>query len=83
MKRETCRSIGALVGLAIGWGLMLLFPWRGLVPAFIFGIVGTLTGSMSAERWFDRRRSNAGSASTGVSITGGATHDVHEQAKHD
>ncbi len=25
MKRETCRSIGALTGLAIGWALMMLF----------------------------------------------------------
>ncbi len=73
MKRETCRSIGALTGLAMGWALMWMLPWRGLGPAFIFGIVGTLSGSLSAERWFDRR----------YGVTRRSHGKVQEQVKHD
>ncbi len=43
------------------------------MPAFIFGIVGTLSGSMSAERWFDRR----------MASTDRSNRKMQEQVKHD
>ncbi len=55
MKRESWRSLGAIAGLSIGWIVMWQAGWRGLTPAFIFGIIGTLTGSLTAERLYDRR----------------------------
>lgn len=54
LSRETYRKIGALLGLAIGIGLMLLLGFGGLVAGAIFGAGGCVAGAISAEQLHDR-----------------------------
>jgi hypothetical protein len=49
MKRETRRQLGALSGLSVGVTLMWAFGFSGIVPLFIFGVVGTVAGAMLGE----------------------------------
>lgn len=51
MKRDTKRSIGAIIGLTLGLTLMRFLGLDGLVYAFIFGAGGTVVGGMIGERW--------------------------------
>ncbi len=51
MSRERCRSIGAVIGLAIGIGLMyFVFAMQGVLPGAIFGAGGALLGGITGER---------------------------------
>ncbi|TWT73887.1 hypothetical protein [Allorhodopirellula solitaria] len=52
--RDTYRSVGAIVGLALGLALMWLLGLGGMVPAAIFGAGGAVIGGMSGERLADR-----------------------------
>ncbi len=52
--RNTFRSLGAIVGLALGLALMWLLGLGGMVPAAIFGAGGAVIGGMSGERIADR-----------------------------
>lgn len=54
MTLQTYRSIGALIGLAIGIGVMLTLGIRGIIPSAIFGAGGCVAGGVTAEqiyRW--------------------------------
>lgn len=61
MPVETCRKIGALVGLSLGFGLMYALGTVDLIRAFCFGVGGCLAGSLTAETWGRRRESRGGS----------------------
>jgi uncharacterized membrane protein len=50
MKRETRRQLGAIGGLGVGVTLMWTAGLSGIVPLFIFGVVGTVAGAMLGER---------------------------------
>ena len=50
MTKESYRSIGALIGLASGFGLMFALGFSELVPAAFFGAGGCVAGGMTAER---------------------------------
>lgn len=50
MKKETRRSIGAIIGMVLGWSLMWATGMSGLVPAFIFGAGGAVAGGMTGEK---------------------------------
>ncbi|MEM1068739.1 MAG: hypothetical protein AAGI63_07575 [Planctomycetota bacterium] len=56
--RDIHRSIGAMIGLATGIGLMLTLGFRGLVPAAIFGATGCVIGGIAGERLHDKRKRN-------------------------
>ena len=50
MTEQTFRTIGSLLGLAIGIALMLLVGVRGSVPSALFGAAGCVTGAGAAEK---------------------------------
>jgi outer membrane lipoprotein SlyB len=62
MRKDTKRSIGALIGLVLGLTLMMSLGLGGLIYAFIFGAGGAVAGGMIGERWkspnHDERRSS-------------------------
>ena len=51
MKTDTRRSIGALIGLSLGFTVMWALGLGGLVPAFVFGAGGAVAGGMTGEKW--------------------------------
>ena len=53
MNRDNFRTIGAITGLVIGIGLMLLIGMAGLVPAALFGAGGAVLGGIIGERVHD------------------------------
>jgi len=57
MSRESHRSIGAILGLLIGLGLMVTLNYGGLVPGFLFGAIGAVVGGITGEQIHDRRGS--------------------------
>lgn len=57
MNRESYRSFGAVMGLLLSLGLMWGLGFTGLIPAAIFGSIGTVAGGISGEQVFDRGRS--------------------------
>ncbi len=50
MSREAGRSVGALTGLAIGALLMWALGLGGVIPLFLFGAGGAVSGGMIGER---------------------------------
>ncbi len=52
MKEETYRTIGALVGLALGIGLMQVLGLSGVLFGAVFGAGGCVTGAVTAETIF-------------------------------
>jgi len=50
MRRESYRSIGAIIGLAVGFALMKLVGQSGVMPGAIFGAGGALAGGIVGER---------------------------------
>lgn len=50
MSREIYRSIGAIIGLVIGFTMMKLAGQGGVLPGAIFGAGGALAGGMIGER---------------------------------
>ena len=50
MRRESYRSIGAIIGLAVGFALMKLVGQSGVMPGAIFGAGGALAGGIAGER---------------------------------
>jgi len=50
MSHEAGRSIGALLGLAIGAATMWSLGYGGVIPLFLFGAGGTIAGGIAGER---------------------------------
>ena len=57
--KQFYRSSGAIVGLAIGCGVMSLTGFTGMVASALFWGTGCVIGGMAAEHLF-RRNSNQG-----------------------
>ena len=55
MSRESYRSIGAVIGLVIGFALMKLAGQSGVMPGAIFGAGGALAGGIIGERVHAKR----------------------------
>ncbi|WDQ16905.1 hypothetical protein [Rhodopirellula sp. P2] len=55
MSRDNYRTIGAIVGLALGIGAMFLLGMSGIVPGALFGAGGCVIGGIAGEQIFDRR----------------------------
>ncbi len=52
MNEDRYRTIGALLGLAAGWGLMVGLGFSGMVPAAVLGAGGCVAGAIAAERFY-------------------------------
>ena len=50
--KQIYRSSGAIVGLAVGYGVMLLTGLTGMVASALFWGVGCVLGGMAAEQLF-------------------------------
>ncbi len=55
MSRDNYRTIGALIGLAVGVGLMYLLGQSGLVAGAVFGAGGCVLGGITGEKIHDRK----------------------------
>ncbi len=51
MSKENCRSIGAIIGLAVGIGAMNLLGFGGMVNAALYGAGGAVAGGIAGERF--------------------------------
>ena len=60
MTEERYRSIGALVGLGLGIGLMIALGFGGIVPAAVFGAGGCVAGAIVAEKIYRWNNSRGG-----------------------
>jgi hypothetical protein len=56
MNRGTYRSIGALIGLALGFAIVWGMGMGGLIPLGIAGSAGSVIGGISGEQFYDQRR---------------------------
>ncbi len=56
MSKDTYRSIGAILGLCLGLGLMIAIGWGGMIPGAVFGAGGAVAGGISGEKVFAWRR---------------------------
>lgn len=52
MTEQTYRTIGSLLGLAMGIALMFLLGLRGIVPSALLGAGGCVAGAITAERLY-------------------------------
>lgn len=50
MSEQAYRSIFAILGLAVGLGLMMLLGLGGMIPGAIFGAGGAVLGGMTGEQ---------------------------------
>jgi hypothetical protein len=50
MSEDRYRSIGAMIGLAIGIGLMMALGYGGVIPGAAFGAGGCVAGAIAAEK---------------------------------
>ena len=50
--KQFYRSSGAILGLALGYGVMLLTGFTGLVASAVFWGMGCVLGGMAAEQLF-------------------------------
>jgi hypothetical protein len=50
VNRDRYRTIGALLGLAAGWGLMRGLGLSGIAVAAVFGAGGCVAGAIAAEK---------------------------------
>ncbi|TWT94577.1 hypothetical protein [Stieleria varia] len=55
MTKQHYRSIGAIIGLAIGATLMYLVGQGGVMPLAICGATGAVAGGMTGERIYNAR----------------------------
>jgi outer membrane lipoprotein SlyB len=52
MTEESSRSVGAILGLVIGLGLMFLLGFGGMIPGALFGAGGAVAGGVTGEKVF-------------------------------
>jgi len=56
MNEQSCRTIGAVIGLSAGYGLMRASGFSGMVASAVFWGAGCVLGGMIAERVYRWRR---------------------------
>ncbi len=52
MSEDNYRSIGSIMGLAAGVGLMMALGFSGIVAGAAFGAGGCVAGAIAAEKFF-------------------------------
>lgn len=52
MSEDNYRSIGSIMGLAAGVGLMMALGYTGIVAGAAFGAGGCVAGAIAAEKFF-------------------------------
>ncbi len=52
MNKDRYRTIGALLGLAAGVGLMRVIGIAGIIPAAVFWAGGCVAGAIAAEKLY-------------------------------
>ena len=52
MSEQHYRSVGSIVGLAVGFGVMKALTLSGIVWAALFGAGGCVAGAIAAEKFF-------------------------------
>ena len=52
MSEDNYRSIGSIIGLATGIGLMMALGYSGMVAGAVFGAGGCVAGAITAEKFF-------------------------------
>lgn len=57
-KKESYRSVGAIVGLLVGAGLMYSVGLAGVMPLAICGATGAVAGGITGEKIFQSRHPN-------------------------
>jgi len=60
MTQDRYRSIGSLIGLALGIVLMLALGWSGVVPSAVLGAGGCVCGAITGERLYVWHSSRGG-----------------------
>ena len=52
MNKDRYRTIGALLGLTTGLGLMMGLGFSGVLPSAVFGAGGCVAGAIAAEKFY-------------------------------
>ena len=52
MSEDHYRSIGSIIGLSAGIGLMVLLGYTGMIAGAAFGAGGCVAGAIAAEKCF-------------------------------
>ena len=52
MSKDTCRSMGAIIGLVSSLLLMMVLGYSGVLPGAVFGAGGAVVGGMLGETLF-------------------------------
>jgi hypothetical protein len=60
MSEQSYRSIGSIIGLALGIGLMLALGFSGIIPGAVFGAGGCVLGGIAAEKLYAWNKSRGG-----------------------
>jgi len=60
MTKDRYRSIGAIIGLCLGVGLMIGLGYSGMIPGALFGAGGAVLGGISGESFFAWRNRPSG-----------------------
>ena len=55
MNEDTYRTIGAIIGLAAGIGMMITLGMSGMVPGALFGAGGAVAGGICGEKLYASR----------------------------
>ena len=56
MTEDSSRSVGAIIGLVLGLGLMFLIGFGGMIPGAIFGAGGAVAGGITGEKLYAKSR---------------------------
>ena len=56
MNEQTYRTIGAVIGLSVGYGSMRVCGFSGMIASALFWGAGCVLGGMIAERVYRWRR---------------------------
>ncbi len=58
MTEDSSRSIGAIVGLVMGLGLMVLMQFGGMIPGAVLGAGGAVAGGIAGEKLYSWLKSS-------------------------
>ena len=60
MNQERYRSLGSIIGLALGVGLMLALGFSGIIPGAVFGAGGCVAGAIAGEKFCEWNKKKGG-----------------------